>query len=167
MQILRIRRVHWLAAVRATYFENKQTANGETPMLDSDGEQIDILTQQLELVDHVDPVTTTGSIAGGVSNAGQDTTVGELYSRERTSSLAQTMGSDVALASAENDSLLSQNPQIANITNSSRMSFDSPTTSGRNTPTLADRQKRYIFRSDAATPPPSLTGSSSKHRSLT
>lgn len=167
VQILRIRRVHWLAAVRATYFENKQAANGGTPMLDSDGEQIDILTQELERVDHVDPVTTTGSIAGGVSNAGQDTTVGELYSRERTSSLAQTMGSDAALASAENDSLLSQNPQIANITNSSQMSFDSPTTSGRNTPTLADRQKRQIFRSDAATPPPSLTGSSSKHRSLT
>ena len=167
MQILRIRRVHWLAAVRATYFETKQVANGGTPMLDSDGEQIDLLTQELERVDNVDPVMATGSIAGGASNAGQDVPGGDFYSRERTSSLAQTMGSDVALASAENDSLLSHPPQIGNLTNTSRMSFDSPNTSGRNTPTLADRQKRHFIRSDNATPPPSLTGNSSKNRSLT
>ncbi|CAF4497445.1 unnamed protein product, partial [Didymodactylos carnosus] len=48
VQILRIRRIHWLAAVRATYFETKQVANGGK-MLNSEGEAVDLLQQELEM----------------------------------------------------------------------------------------------------------------------
>lgn len=166
VQILRIRRVHWLAAVRATYFENKQTANGGTPMLNSDGEQIDLLTQELEKVEHVDPMTATGSIGGG---GGTEGTPGGNTARERTPSLAPTIGSDGGFGGTEQERLLAQHQPTVNISNSAKMSIDSPNTSGRNTPTLSGRQKRQLLRSDTSTPPPSLTGesSSSKNRSLT
>jgi hypothetical protein len=148
--------------VRATYFENKQTANGGTPMLNSDGEQIDLLTQELEKVDNVDPVTAIGSIGGGV---GQDGVNGAGIVRERRSSLA----SDGGITIGEQERLLSQNPALINLSNSAKMSIDSPNNSGRTTPTISDRQKRQILRSEAPSPPPSLTAgsSSSKNRSLT
>jgi len=166
VQILRIRRVHWLAAVRATYFENKQTANGGTPMLNSDGEQIDLLTQELEKADNVDPVNATGSIGGGV---GQDGVTG-IIERERTSSLAATIGSDGGIIGSEYEKLLAQHQTVPGTSNSPKMSIDSPNNSGRNTPTLTGKQKRQVFRADTSTPPPpSLTGgnSSSKNNSLT
>ncbi len=149
--------------MRATYFENKQTANGGTPMLNSDGEQIDLLTQELEKVDNVDPVTAIGSIGGGV---GQDGVNGTGIVRERRSSLA----SDGGITVGEQERLLSQNPALVNLPNSAKMSIDSPNNSGRTTPTTSDKQKRQLFRSGAPSPPPpSLTGgsSSSKNRSLT
>ncbi|CAF0803215.1 unnamed protein product [Adineta ricciae] len=166
VQILRVRRVHWLAAVRATYFENKQTANGGTPMLNSDGEQIDLLTQELEKVDHVDPITSTGSLSGGV---GPDHINAVGSARERTASLAPTIASDTGLMNPEQERLLSQHLAMVNLTNSTKTSLDSPTASGRNTPVLSEKQKRQIIRSDVPStpPPPSLTGSSSKNRSLT
>jgi len=168
VQILRIRRVHWLAAVRATYFENRQTANGGTPMLNSDGEQIDLLTQELEKVDHVDPVTVVGNIAG---STGQDAaSVGGGIVSEKTSSLASTIGSDGTISGSEHEKLLAQSQAMVNLANSAKTPSDSPNTSGLNTPTLTGKQKRQVLRSDTATPPPpSLTAgnSSSKHRSLT
>jgi hypothetical protein len=165
VQILRIRRVHWLAAVRATYFETKQTANGGTLMLNSDGEQIDLLTQELEKVDHVDPVNATGSIGGG----GQDGAVGIAgLVRERTSSLAPTIESD---AGTEQEKLLAHHQALVNVSNSTKILTDSPNNSGRNTPTFTGKPRRQIITSESTTPPPpSFTGgssSSSKHRSLT
>ncbi|CAF0976819.1 unnamed protein product [Rotaria sordida] len=161
VQILRIRRVHWLAAVRATYFENRQTANGGTLMLNSDGEQIDLLTQELERADHVDPVIATGSVAG------QDSVTGG-SARDRTSSLAPTIASDGGNPFIEYEKISTQNPALVNISHTTKMSTESPNTSGRTTPTLTGKQKRQVFRSDASASPPSLTGgSSSKNRSLT
>lgn len=153
VQILRIRRVHWLAAVRATFFENRQTANGETPMLNSDGEQIDLLTQELERADNGEQTNALGNLGG----TGSDGNIG-LGAHERTAS-------DNAM---ENEKFLPLNAPLTNTPNSAKVSFDSPTSSGRNTPTLAAMQKRSILRPDGSTPP-SLTGgnSSSKNRSLT
>ena len=166
VQVLRVRRVHWLAAVRATYFENKQTANGGAPMLNSDGEQIDLLTQELEKVDHVDPITSMGSLSGG---AGPDNVNTAGSTRKRTASLAPTIASDTGLTNSEHEKLLFQNLAMVNLSHSTKTSLDSPTTSGRNTPVLSEKQKRQIIRSDVpSTPPPSpLTESSSKNRSLT
>jgi hypothetical protein len=154
-----------LAAVRATYFETRQTANGGTPMLNSDGEQIDLLTQELEKVDHVDPVMSTGSIGGGT---GQDGPNGGMV-RERTSSLALTIGSDGGLGGTENERLLAQHQPMVSLTSSAKMSFESPNTSGRNTPTLTSKSKRHLFNPEQSTSPPSLTDESplSKNRSLT
>jgi len=64
VQILRIRRKHWLAAVRANFFENKQKVNGAPPMLNSGGEQIDLLTQELEKTNRVDQLETSEKIRG-------------------------------------------------------------------------------------------------------
>lgn len=169
VQILRIRRVHWLAAVRATYFENKQTANGGALMLNSDGEQIDLLTQELEMADHVDPINATGSISGVAGQEG--TNGGGIASalRERTSSLAPTIASDGGTTTTtEQEKLLNQYSTSANASASVKVPTDSPSTSGRNTPTLSMKQKRQLFRSEGSGPP-SLTGGSgsSKNRSLT
>ena len=166
VEILRIRRVHWLAAVRATYFENRQTASGGAPMLDSDGEQIDLLTQELERADNVDPIAMTGS--GVVGSDSAIAGAGTGVSNERKSSM-QGFASDGGVNGTEHEKLLAQHQGMANLTNSAKLSNDSPSTSGRNTPTLTAMQKRSVQRAEAATPPPSLTGgnSSSKHRSLT
>jgi hypothetical protein len=168
VQTLRIRRVHWLAAVRATYFQTRQTANGGTPMLNSDGEQIDLLTQELERADNVDPVVATGS--GGVgSDSGIATGGTGGISNDRTS-LTQAYASDGGINGTEHEKLLAQHQTMSNFTNSAKLSNESPSTSGRNTPTSTAMQKRPISRAETSTPPPpSLTGgsSSSKHRSLT
>lgn len=63
VQILRIRRAYWLAAIRATFFENKQKENGERPMLNSNGEKIDLLTQELEKANCIDQLGTTPRIS--------------------------------------------------------------------------------------------------------
>ncbi|CAF2869983.1 unnamed protein product [Rotaria sp. Silwood2] len=155
VQILRIRRVHWLAAVRATYFEKRQTANGDAPMLDADGEQIDLLIQELEKVDHVDPSNINSCVTGETAH-------------ERTSSSALTIASDGGI---EHEKLLTERQTSSSLHNSSKILPDSPMNSGRNTPTLIDKQRQKIFRSITSTtpPPPSLSNESpsSINRSLT
>lgn len=139
VQILRIRRVHWLAAVRATYFERKQMANGDTPMLNSNGEQIDLLIQELEKVDNVDPSNINGCIAGDIT-------------RERTSSLALTVASDGVL---ENEKVLASHQASSILFSSNKILTDSPMDSGRNTPTSREKQREKLFRSTTIpTPPP-------------
>ncbi len=168
VQILRIRRVHWLAAVRATYFENRQTANGGTPMLNSDGEQIDLLTQELERADNVDPVAATGSIGG--SGVGSDSAIVGAGNGGILQERASLLASDGGINGTEHERLLAEHQAIANLTNAAKISSDSPNTSGRNTPTLTGVQKRQTQLAETSTPPPpSLTSriSSSKHRSLT
>ncbi|CAF4466509.1 unnamed protein product, partial [Rotaria magnacalcarata] len=59
VQILRIRRADWLAAIRATFFDNKQKENGGIPMVNPDGKQIDLLTQELEKANCVHRTGTT------------------------------------------------------------------------------------------------------------
>jgi hypothetical protein len=170
VQILRIRRVHWLAAVRATYFENKQTANGGTPILNSDGEQIDLLTQELERADCVDPTLVPGNSnfgSGGVDGGIDGPTTGG-FPRARTSSLAPTIGSDGGLSPSEQESLLNQHATAGKVAHVNRTSMDTPETSGRNTPTLSGQQRRQIFRTENVTPPSSSSGrSTEKNRSLT
>ena len=163
VQILRIRRVHWLAAVRATYFEHRQTANGETPMLNSDGEQIDLLTQELEGVDNGEQ----GNVVSNIGGTGSDTNIGQGTPQDRTSSTSPTTASDSAM---ENERFLPPHASLINPSNAAKTSVDSPTSSGRNTPTSSAMQKRSMFRPDGSIPPPSLTAgtsSSSKNRSLT
>lgn len=162
VQILRIRRVHWLAAVRATYFEHRQTANGETPMLNSDGEQIDLLTQELERVDNGEQANAMGNVSG----IGSDGNIAQGAPQDRTASMSPTIASDSGL---ETERFLPHHTNLTNTSNAAKPSIDSPTSSGRNTPTLSAMQKRPMLRPDTSTSPPSLTGgnSSSKNRSLT
>ena len=135
-------------------------------MLNSAGEQIDLFTQELEKADHIDPLAPTGNISAGI---GQDAIIGSGSSvRDRTLSSAPTVGSDVGATETEQDKLLAQNQARMNLLNSSKVASDSPSISGRNTPTLTAKQKRQIPRPDVTASPPSLTGrSSSKTRSLT
>ncbi len=133
VQILRITRVQWLAAVRATYFEKKQTANGGTPMLNSDGEEIDLLQQELERVGHADPTNM-------ITNEGI---------RERRSSLSLTIASD---SGVENEKLLAQHQALNNLSNSTKITSDS---SGKTTPTLTQKRRRHLFRSATETASPS------------
>ncbi|CAF1141906.1 unnamed protein product [Rotaria sordida] len=154
VQILRIRRVHWLAAVRATYFEKKQTANGDAPMLDSDGEKIDLLIQELEKADHVDPSNIIGCVT-------------EEITQERASLSALTIASDGGI---EHEKLLTQHQKSSHLYSSNKMLPDSPMNSGRNSPVLTNKQRHTILRSATTpTPPPSLTNKSlsSINRSLT
>jgi hypothetical protein len=149
VQILRISRVQWLAAVRATYFEKKQTANGGTPMLNSDGEEIDLLTQELEKVGHADPSNIITS---------------ELI-HERTSSLALTIESDIGV---ENEKLLAQHQALNNLSNSSKIASDSPMNSERTSPTLTKKHRHQLFRSATATATttPLLTNESLSSKNL-
>ena len=142
VQILRISRVQWLAAVRATYFEKKQTASGAAPMLNSDGEEIDLLQQELEKVGQVD-----------------STTINSDPIRERTSSLALTIGSDTG---NEQEKSLLQHQPMKTISNANRFASDSPMNSGGTTPTTAaEKRRRNLFRSATTTAaPPSLTDES-------
>lgn len=157
VQILRIRRVHWLAAVRATYSEKKQTANGDTPMLNSAGQQIDLLTQELEKVDDVEPTNATASLSGGLR-------------RERTSSLALTIASD---GGAEQEKLLGRHSS-SSTTNYAHSTLEQ---SDRNTPILAQNHRVHLLRSQNNSPATASTVSLSslsntdeslaKNRSLT
>ncbi|UJR23804.1 hypothetical protein I4U23_026780 [Adineta vaga] len=140
VQILRIRRVHWLAAVRATYFERKQTPNDDTSPLNSSGKKVDLLTQELEKVDHVDPIHMTGSMA-------------EERLHERSSSLALTVASDSGI---DYEKFLVEQLKKPTLSNSNKILSDNTFHSGRNTPTLTEKRRRQLFRSStttAATPP--------------
>ena len=136
-------------------------------MLNSDGEQIDLLTQELEQVDNIEPAGTTGS-----GNVGSDSAIAGAgaggISHDR-SLLTQTFASDGGINGTEHEKLLGQHQGMSTLTNSAKLSSESPNASGRNTPTLTAMQKRSTNRAETTTPPPSLTGgsSSSKHRSLT
>ncbi|CAF1471472.1 unnamed protein product [Adineta ricciae] len=149
VQILRIRRVHWLAAVRATYFERKQTPNDNTSLLDSSGKKVDLLAQELEKVDNVDPVNATGSIA-------------EEQTRQRTSSLALTVASD---SGVDYEKILAEQSDKPDITNSNKILSNMTINSERNTPTLTEKRRKQLFRSSTTTAatPPSLTGGSPKY----
>ena len=164
VQILRIRRVQWLAAIRASYFQQKQAENGGVPLLDADGEQIDVLTQELEKVDCVDP-NMAGELLDDGFGLNRTTTTGT--DRERTASLAPTISSEKGLSAAEQDKLLAQHQGLVNLTNSTTLSMDSPVGSGRSTPTLTGKQKSSLPQAGSSSPP-SLTGSrTSKNRALT
>ncbi|CAF1203210.1 unnamed protein product, partial [Didymodactylos carnosus] len=142
VQILRIRRVHWLAAVRATYFETKQVANGGT-MLNSDGETVDLLQQELEKADNPDQRDAE---------------------RDRTMSLQHE---NLNLSESERAHLLQNAPlasTLSTLVSQSVKNIDSPVTS--TTPTLAARRLQELRRQQT-TPPPSISGGSSKKRSDT
>jgi hypothetical protein len=144
VQVLRIDRIRWLAAVRATYYDRKQKSSGETPILNSDGVKIDLLTRELEKMDNVEPSNTNGT--------------GEV-TRERRSSLGLTTASD---SGVEQEKLLAQHQALNNLSNSSKISTDSQQNSGRNTPTLTQKHRRHLFRSATTTtsPPPSTNNES-------
>ncbi len=146
VQILRIDRIRWLAAVRATYYERKQKSTGETPILNSAGEKVDLLTRELENIDHVD--TSNTNVTGGEPT------------RERRSSLASTSVSD---GGVEHEKLLAQHPILSNLSNSTKLPTDSPVNSGRTTPILTQKNRKHLFRSattTTTTTPPSLTNES-------
>jgi hypothetical protein len=149
VQILRIRRVHWLAAVRATFFEKKQTANDESIVFDTANERIDLLKQELDKVDQID-----------LSNV--PNTNDECRWRARTSSLALTITSDHAL---EHGKLLGQHQTMSTLSNSMNFSADTPYYSGRNTPTLPVTRGQRTLRSQETSPVLS-TSSLSTHDGL-
>lgn len=160
MQILRIRRVHWLAAVRASYFEKKQAANGGPGGASSDEQQIVCLIEELEKADQVES-----------NNATTTTRSGSDSRHERTSSIALTIASDSAL---DQEQLLDDHERMNNFSNSTKISLYTPSLSSRMTPKISAKYYHRLFRSRNATPPPpaSSSGSNSesplaKNRSMT
>lgn len=115
-------------------------------MLNSDGEEIDLLQQELDKVGHADPTNVNGE-----------------PTRERTSSLALTIASDNG---TEQEKALLQHHAVKN-----KFPSESPMNSGGTTPTqTAEKRRRNLFRSATTTAsPPSLTDEtpSSKHPSFT
>lgn len=85
VQILRIRRQHWLAAVRTNFFQNKQKTSDDPPMLTVNGEPIDLLQQELEKANCADPSETNIAWPGETDNDNRD--------RATSLSLAPRMGS--------------------------------------------------------------------------
>ena len=121
---MRIRRVHWLAAVRATHFEKKQT-------LSSGGAQIDLLIQELE---KVDPSNITNCLT-------------EEIVRKRTPSLALTTASDNGI---QYEKLVTRSQALINLPYSNKKCLDSPSNSRRNTPPLSQHHRK-LFRSATTT----------------
>jgi len=120
-------------------------------MLNSDGEEIDLLEQELEKVGHVDQKNSTIDDAP----------------RVRTSSLALTIASD---SGVEHEKLLAQHQALNNLSNSSKITSDSPMNSGRNTPTLTQKRRRRLFRSETEAASSTVftnESSSSKNNALT
>jgi hypothetical protein len=118
-------------------------------MLNSDGEEIDLLQQELEKVGHDDP-----------------TNINSESIRERTSSLALTIASD---SGVENEKLLGRHQILKNLSNLNKFNSDNPMNSDRITPTLTDK-RRNLFRSATTTTSPSSLNDdnpSSKNPSLT
>jgi metal transporter CNNM len=125
VQVLRIRRTHWLAAIRATFFENKQKANGGPPMLNSDGKQIDLLTQELEKASFDDLRETSIT----PSNETNDKI------RDRAISLGTTTDSDRVKTEHKHFFSRLRSGSISHHVN--KISPESLTTSNRNTPSLS------------------------------
>ena len=130
--------------------------DGGAIMLNSDGEQIDLLTQELEKVDHVEPMMNLGNANVTIGTSHDIATRGNA-SHERTSSLPTTSSSDPGNIATENESLLGRHPHIGSIISSGRMSMESPSNSGGNTPKLTAKQRRELLRSENTTPASSLT----------
>ncbi|CAF4920606.1 unnamed protein product, partial [Rotaria sp. Silwood1] len=124
VQILRIRRTHWLAAIRATFFENKQKANGDLPIFNSDGEQIDLLTQELEKANGVDQPETSARTSSETRD----------QMRDRTMSLMPATA--LGLDKREHEHFFSRLRSRTISHNVNKTSPESPTTSNRNTPSL-------------------------------
>jgi hypothetical protein len=137
VQILRIRRKHWLAAIRATFFQNKQEANGDPPMLNLDGEQIDLLTQELEKANCVDRPET--SISPSSETNGKK--------RDRAMSLTPTMNSSRVIR--EHKDFLSRLRLISSSHNMDKIRSESPTISNPNTPSLISKQQHHLSRTDS------------------
>jgi metal transporter CNNM len=136
VQILRIRRKHWLAAIRATFFQNKQEANGGAPMLNPDGEQIDLLTQELEKANCVDRPET--SISPSSETNGKK--------RDRAMSLAPTTSSGRVIR--EHKDFFSQLYSISSSHNMDKIRPESPTILNLNTPSLISKQRHHLSRAD-------------------
>ncbi|CAF1181250.1 unnamed protein product [Rotaria sordida] len=127
VQILRIRRTHWLAAIRATFFENKKKASGSPPILNLDGDQIDMLTQELEKANCVDRPETRIRTSSETS--------GEIRSRAMT--LMPTTDSGRVKTGRERFfSLFRSRSSLYNV---DKASSESPTTSNRNTSSLTSK----------------------------
>ncbi len=119
-------------------------------MLNSDGEEIDLLQQELERVGHADPTNM-------ITNEG-------IRERRSSLSLSLTIASD---SGVENEKLLAQHQALNNLSNSTKITSDS---SGRTTPTLTQKRRRHLFRSATETASPSSLpneSSLSKNDSLT
>lgn len=72
VRILCIRRSQWLAAVRATYFENKQKPNGISIHIDSHSKPTDLFTQELQRAnqdDQVNPIMPDPSMSPFIRRA--------------------------------------------------------------------------------------------------
>ncbi|CAF3800914.1 unnamed protein product [Rotaria sp. Silwood1] len=136
VQILRIRRTHWLAAIRATFFENKQKANGDLPIFNSDGEQIDLLTQELEKANGVDQPETSARTSSETRD----------QMRDRTMSLMPATA--LGLDKREHEHFFSRLRSRTISHNVNKTSPESPTTSNRNTPSLTGKQRHHLFRTD-------------------
>ncbi|CAF3298241.1 unnamed protein product [Rotaria sp. Silwood2] len=136
VQILRIRRTHWLAAIRATFFENRQKANGGPPMLNSDGEQIDLLTQELEKANCVDRPETSTRTSSETSDK----------IRARAMSMTPTTGSGPT--KAKHERFFSRLRSKTSSHNVDKTSSESATTSNRNTLSLTGQQCHHLSRTD-------------------
>jgi hypothetical protein len=117
-------------------------------MLNSDGEEIDLLTQELEKVGHNDSSNITNQPI-----------------RERTSSLALTTASD---SGVDHEKFSAQHQTLNNLSNSSKIASDSPMNSERTTPTFIKKHRHQLFRSATATAAttPLLTNESSSSKNL-
>ncbi|CAF1181229.1 unnamed protein product [Rotaria sordida] len=136
VQILRIRRINWLAAVRATFFENQQKSNGGPPMLKPDGEQIDLLTQELEKANDVDqPETHT-------------TTSSETNDEIRSRAMTMMPITDSGHVRTGHERFFSRRRSKSISHNLYNTSSKSSTTSIRDTPSLTDKQRHYLSRTD-------------------
>ena len=121
VQILRIRRQHWLAAVRTNFFQNKQKTSDDPPTLTVNGEPIDLLTQELEKANCVDPSETNNAWINETNSDNRD--------RSTSLSLTPRMGSGRATKSHKDvfsrlrsrsgsrhmDRIHSENPKISTL----------------------------------------------------
>ncbi|CAF3806195.1 unnamed protein product [Rotaria magnacalcarata] len=136
VQILRIRRADWLAAIRATFFDNKQKENGGIPMVNPDGKQIDLLTQELEKANCVHRTGTTTRTSSGTS--------GKI--RDRTMSLTPVTAS--GSVKTEPERFFSRLRSKTSSHNADNKLSEIATSSNRNTPSLTDKQRHHLSRID-------------------
>jgi hypothetical protein len=130
---LRICRTHWLAAIRATFFENKQKQNGGPPMLNLNGEQIDLLTQELTKANSINQPETSITIS--------TETNGKIHDR----SISLTPRMDSRHVKTEEKRFFSRQRSRSTSANVDRTSLK---TSNRNTPSLTTKQRHHLSRID-------------------
>lgn len=136
VHILRIRRKHWLAAVRATFFQNKQGAKGSSPMLNPDGEQIDLLAQELEKANCIDRPEIN------ISPPSETTS----RKRERAMSLTSTRSS--GRAATQNKDFFKRLRSKSSSRSMDKIRPESRISSNFNTPTLTVKHNHYVSRVD-------------------